>query len=90
MTSRISRAHQLHVLTIPDSAGGNKCGSPATGGRGFALKRAVKTPLVTDWEGLRVLSPTHFPFPSLPFMTDRGLLAREATPYKRFSPRPSP
>lgn len=23
-----------------------------------------------------MISPTHFPFPSLPFMTDRGLLAR--------------
>lgn len=90
-TSYISRARQLQVVTIPDSAGGDKCGPPALTGTGACIEKGSEdTHQGAGWENPRVLFATHFSFPSLPFMTDMGPFAGEASPSRNFSPLSQP
>lgn len=63
------------VVSILNSAGGDKCGPRAyraeQSGAGLALKRAVKTPLGCRLESLGVLLAINFHFSSFLFMTYR-------------------
>lgn len=67
--------HMWPVVSILNSAGGDKCGPRAyraeQSGAGLALKRAVKTPLGCRLESLGVLLAIYFHFSSFLFMTYR-------------------